>query len=81
MTGTERPFRVKLHGYDQNQVDKLVDRVQNTLAGAIARDAVSVVELQYGVYFDIRMRGYDRRQVQQFIDDSINALRRKALAA
>jgi cell division septum initiation protein DivIVA len=81
MTGNESPFRVKLHGYDQNQVDKLVERVHQTLAGRIAHDAVSVVELQYGVHFDIRMRGYDRRQVQQFVSDSIDALRAKAVAA
>lgn len=82
MTGYERPlFGVRLHGYDRGQVERLVDRVERTLEGRIAHDAVSVPELQYGVYFDLRMKGYDRRQVDGFIEDSINALRRNALAA
>lgn len=80
MTGIDGPlFRVRFHGYDTEQVDRLVDRISDTLAG-ISRDAVSVPELQYGVYFDIKARGYDRDQVDAYVADSIDALRR-ALAA
>lgn len=78
----DRPdFRVKMQGYDRSQVDRLVERIQRTLSGAAVRDPVSVVELQYYVYFDVRVRGYDRRRVHEYIDVAIAALRRRALAA
>lgn len=81
MTGIDGPlFRVRFHGYDTDQVERLVDRISGTLSGT-ARDPVSVPELQYGVYFDIKARGYDRDQVDAYVADSIDALRRNALAA
>jgi len=80
MTGIDGPFRVRFHGYDTEQVDRLVNRIRTTLSGT-GRDAVSVPELQYGVFFDIRARGYDRGEVDSFIAESIAALRRNALAA
>ncbi|HEX6196800.1 MAG TPA: hypothetical protein VFZ37_12875 [Jiangellaceae bacterium] len=81
MTGIDGPlFRVRFHGYDTEQVERLVSRVADTLAGT-ARKPVSVPELQYGVYFDIKARGYDRGEVDAYVADSIAALRRNALAA
>jgi cell division septum initiation protein DivIVA len=80
MTGIDGPFRVRFHGYDTEQVDRLVSRIETTLAGT-GRDAVSVPELQYGIHFDFRARGYDRSEVDSFIAESIAALRRNALAA
>lgn len=73
-------FRTRLHGYDRDQVHRLVDRIGRTLAGQARRDAVLVSDLQY-FYFDVRMGGYDREQVHQYLAAAIEALRRRAFAA
>jgi cell division septum initiation protein DivIVA len=73
-------FRTRLHGYDRDQVQRMVDRIGRTLTGQARRDAVLVSDLQY-FYFDVRVGGYDREQVHQYLSDAVEALRRRALAA
>lgn len=73
-------FRTRLHGYDRDQVNRMIDRIVRTLSGRARRDAVLVSDLQY-FYFDVRMGGYDRDQVHQYLADAIVALRRRAIAA
>lgn len=73
-------FRTRLHGYDRDQVQRMVDRSSRTLTGQAHRDAVLVSDLQY-FYFDIRLGGYDRKQVHKYLADAIDALRRRAMAA
>jgi cell division septum initiation protein DivIVA len=73
-------FRTRLHGYDRDQVHRMVDRIGRTLTGQARRDAVLVSDLQY-FYFDVRMGGYDRDQVHEYLTNAIAALRRRAMAA
>lgn len=81
MTGLPHPtFRTKFQGYDRQQIDRMVDRIERTLAGTARKDRVRVVDLQY-FYFDVRVGGYDRRQVHEYLSNAITALRRKAVAA
>lgn len=82
MTDLTRPdFRTTFHGYDRGQVQKLVDRIERTLAGTARLDPVTVPDLQYDVYFDVRVGGYDRKEVQQYLAEAIATLRRRAVAA
>ncbi len=81
MTSLSRPeFHTRIKGYDRTQIDRLVDRVERTLAGTAGRDRIRVVDLQY-FYFDVRVGGYDRAEVHEFMQQAIAALRRRALAA
>ncbi|HEX5997492.1 MAG TPA: DivIVA domain-containing protein [Jiangellales bacterium] len=73
-------FRTRLHGYDRDQVNRMIDRIVRTLSGQARRDAVLVSDLQY-FYFDVRMGGYDRDQVHQYLAEAIVVLRRRAIAA
>lgn len=77
---TRPEFHTRIKGYDKDQIDRLVDRVDRTLAGTAGKDRVRVVDLQY-FYFDVRVGGYDRSEVHEFLQQSIGALRRRALAA
>lgn len=77
---TRPEFSTRIKGYDKEQIDRLVDRVERTLTGTAGRDRIRVVDLQY-FYFDVRVGGYDRTEVHEFLQQSIVALRRRAVAA
>lgn len=81
MTQLAHPtFQTRVKGYDKEQIDRLVDRVERTLAGTAGKDRILVVDLQY-FYFDVRVGGYDRAEVHEFLQQAIAALRRRAVAA
>lgn len=77
---TPAVFNTRIKGYDKEQIDRLVDRVQRTLSGTAGKDRIRVVELQY-FYFDVRVGGYDRSEVHEFMQQAIGALRQRAVAA
>ncbi|MFA1549457.1 DivIVA domain-containing protein [Actinomadura chokoriensis] len=71
-TGARLP--VGLRGYDRDQVDALLERISQALAGGPPISADEVRETR----FDIVLRGYDNRAVDELLRECIRELQARA---
>ena len=61
-------FGIAFRGYDQAQVDELLDYIDHALASADEAARSSVCQLLRSAVFPARMRGYARAEVEQAIE-------------
>ncbi|MGH8876148.1 MAG: DivIVA domain-containing protein [Stackebrandtia sp.] len=68
-------FATVLRGYENSEVDNLVERINRSLEMPTAPSAITPDEIE-AAQFRIVLRGYDEQEVDHFLDEAIWYLRK-----